>query len=153
MATKYKNYGKNEFEYRLRGIFMRNKLNYKEVYNATEELSTLMPILEFVYRLPTKSRAVDILLYSSVDVRTSKTREIGADAVRVVMRWNITKRNTVTGEVISSKRVYKHVAKHLRIETLFQNIEKTVLKNYDTSSGMLFNEFTSEEDFIRYMGG
>jgi len=44
---------------------------------------------EFVYQIPTTNTEVDVRVYSTVDYRTGVTRDIGADAIRVVF-WEKT---------------------------------------------------------------
>lgn len=145
MAKKYRSYSKKEFEFKIREIYRINNLFCKLV-DVTERVGEIVPVYEHVYSVPTKSSAVALLIYSSVDIRNARTREIGSDAVRIVMQWTIKKRND-EGQVIATKRVYRKVAKHLRIDTLFQNLEKTILSNYSTTD-LKYKEFTAEKDFF-----
>jgi hypothetical protein len=71
--------------------------------------------MERVYCIPTYNRAVTIIVYSSVDIRTNKVREHGADRVRVVYRWKT--RNGM---------LYRKGAWHNRVEGLFSNLCETV---------------------------
>lgn len=116
----YKKFSKAKFEFEL----CRIKKAYPNLIygwkNVTEELNNISKIEhhEYVYRLICQG-FVNVLIYSSVDVRTDCTRDIGSDAVRLVLQ----KRN------YNGSSSYCHLKKHLRVETLFDNIEKTLCDN------------------------
>ena len=110
----YQAYSKAKFEYQLRGISW--KVRSKGILDVTEDLKRNgITVKEHVYLMQTHRDNVAILIYSSLDVRTGRTRENGTDAVRVVVTVK-----TPQG------RYYKAVKKHLRLQTLFDNLEKTL---------------------------
>lgn len=106
----YKRYSKKQFEYFLRGLLIENKLGFlSDVTNQHKSW-------EYIYEVTTRNRAVSIIIFSSVDMRTNKTRDNGNDRVRIIMRWK-----TKKGDV------YKRIARHNRLETLFDNVKSTLL--------------------------
>lgn len=132
-TRRYKKFGKSEFEYELRGILIRNKLGYLK--DITDEYRKEKPTWERIYSISTKNRAVRILVFSSIDIRTGFVREHGDDAVRLVMEWS-----TRNG------KVYKRISKHLRINTLFSNFEKSIIKVQDEIFNLKYNEFKACND-------
>ena len=64
---------------------------------------------EMVYQIPTKKEHVEIRIYSSVDVRTKKSRELGSDAVRVVLWDALNDRPLGKG-----KRIYQKPSKKIK---------------------------------------
>jgi hypothetical protein len=86
---------------------------------------------EKIYKITTRNPAVSVLLYSSVSVSDNAVRAKGTDAVRLVLCW----------QTKQGKR-YKKVAKHLRIETLFINIEKTLQGLQEQVFGLKWAEFS-----------
>lgn len=123
-ASSYKKFGKKEFEYMLRYSCIKHQLGFMQ------EVSEKWDSWEHIYEVSTKNKAVDILIFSSVDIRTSYTRDKGSDAVRVVIRWN-----TKNGPV------FKRLAKHKRIETLFDNLSTTLLTTKQTVFNLKYSEF------------
>ena len=119
---RFYQYGKKHFEFELRRLLFKNKIGSME--EITEEFSKENYTEERIYKIKTKNPSVSIIVFSSVDIKTNFTREIGADAVRIVLEWK-----TKNGFV------YKKVGKHLRIDTLFNNVEKSLLK----AKGEIFN--------------
>jgi hypothetical protein len=111
----YYKFTRKHFEYELRGILITNRLG-KMLDYTDDFIAQGNQTFEKIYKLKSPNPAVEVLVYSSVDVNENKVRSKGADAVRVVLCWNTKK----------GKR-YKRVAKHLRIDTLFKNLEKTLL--------------------------
>lgn len=113
--SRFKTYTKAQFERELIIIRAENKL--KGWRDVTEELEaeTGETYWEHVYCFPTYNKDLDILIYSSVDRRTGVTREKGSDAVRVIYRLR------EEGEVF-----YRKIHKHLRIDTLFENLDVTI---------------------------
>lgn len=133
---QYKQFGKKEFEYGLRGVLIRNRLGFLD--EITFEYRKENPMTwERMYTISTANRAVKVLVFSSIDLRTDTVREHGEDAVRLVMRWE-----TKNG------MVYKSVSKHLRIETLFDNIEKSLLNIKKEVFDLKYKEFKSKEDLV-----
>jgi hypothetical protein len=105
----FKNFTKSHFEYELKGILIRNKLGLmKEI--------ELEGTFERVYEVSTKNKAVSIIIFSSVNQNNNQMRDKDSDCVRVVLKWT-----TKYGEV------FQRVGKHYRLETLFNNLEKTLL--------------------------
>lgn len=116
--SKFKVFTKAKFEYELSRIRRENNLScWKDVTNEFPDS------LEYIYSIPLEIGGLSILIFSSVDVRTDTTRDNGSDAVRVVYRWK-----TKNGDL------YKHISKHTRIDTLFLNLEKSIMNNYDVKS-------------------
>ena len=132
-TRRYKKFGKSEFEYELRGILIRNKLGY--LTDITDEYREESPTWERIYSISTKNRAVRILVFSSIDIRTGFVREHGDDAVRLVMEW--TTRNG---------KMHKRIAKHLRIKTLFANMEKSITQAQQEVFNLKYNEFYERKD-------
>ena len=129
---KYYQYGKKHFEFGVREFLIPNKLGFlKDITEQYREEGNVT--WEHVYSISTKNKAVDILVYSSVDVNTSHVREHGDDAVRLVLRWK-----TRNGYV------YKKISKHLRIETLFQNMHKAIANAQKSVFALNYGEFSRE---------
>lgn len=124
MKSNYYNFSKAKFEYEL--IQMRNKLNFVGYSEVSEDLQRNgYQINEKVYLIKTRNPYVSILIYSSIDKSTERVREIGSDAIRVVLVWKTNK-----------GRFYKKIHKHLRIKTVFNNLEKTLGKGIKEAEGM-----------------
>lgn len=119
--AQYIKFGKKQFEYELRGILIKNKIGF--LYDITEEWFEEGNFSkEYIYKIKTKNKNVDIIIFSSIDIKTGYVRNIGSDAVRIVLRWK-----TENGYVFSK------LAKHYRIKTLFDNLESTLVKCAKTS--------------------
>lgn len=132
MARQYYQFSKKHFEYGVRNFLIKNRLGFMK--DITEEyIAEGNDTWERVYSISTRNRAVDILVYSSVDIKTDYVREHGDDAVRLVLRWK-----TRNGYV------YKRIAKHLRIETLFQNMKESVEKAQNSVFNLNYKEFSKE---------
>lgn len=117
-------FSKAKFEYELREMKKKLKfVNYSEVSHDLNKNGYV--INESVYLIKTKNPYVSILIYSSIDNRTERVRSLGSDAVRVVLVWT-----TKNG------RYYKKLHKHLRINTLFKNLEGTLSKGLKEAEGM-----------------
>ncbi|MNV17879.1 hypothetical protein D3C71_1086810 [compost metagenome] len=130
MARTYYQFSKKHFEFELKGITLRNAIHAAELY--TEEYRAAGgETWEHIYRLPTRNRAVDIIIYSSVDINTNEVRDHGTDAVRVVMRWT-TKKGPV----------FKALHTHQRITTLFKNLESTIVKAHQEVFSLNYKEFS-----------
>lgn len=129
MTKQYYQFSKKQFEYDLKGICFRN--NFRTPINYTEEhRNEGGETWEHIYKIQTKNPAVAVLIYSSVDVNTNYVREKGGDAVRVVVRWNT--RNGAR---------YKAAATHYRIKTLFENLEKTLVREISAAFNLTPGEF------------
>lgn len=122
--STYYDFSKAKFEFELRE--MKNKLNFSDFIEVTSSLeSNGYTLNERVYLVKTKNPYVSILIYSSIDKRTDRVRSIGSDAIRVVLVWKTKK-----------GRFYKKLHKHLRIKTVFNNLEKTLKEGKEEAEGM-----------------
>lgn len=129
---QYYQFGKNHFEYGVREFLIKNKLGFLK--DITDDYIADGGITwERIYTISTSNRSVEIMVFSSVDIRTSHVREHGDDAVRLVLRWK-----TRNGYV------YKRLAKHLRIKTLFSNMQKTVETAQNSVFNLNYKEFAKE---------
>lgn len=126
----YYKFCKKHFEYELRG------LGLGRMENITEEwLNQGKETWEHIYKISTKNKAVDIIIFSSVDMRTNEVRDNGRDAVRLVMRWTTRK-----GEV------FKRIGKHYRLNTLFKNMANSIREAQGTVFNLQFKEFTPSSE-------
>lgn len=129
---QYRQFGKKHFEFEVRKFLIENRLGF--MTNITEQyIEEGNDTWEHIYRITTANPSVDILVYSSVDIRTSFVREHGDDAVRLVMRWK-----TKNGYV------YKKLAKHLRIDTLFNNMQKTIANAKSQVFNLNYRDFSRD---------
>jgi hypothetical protein len=108
----YKCYSKKQFEYFLRNLLIENRLGF-----LSDVTDTHNQTWEYIYEVSTRNPSVKVIIFSSVDKRTQKTRDNGDDRVRLVLRWTNRK----------GEHVYKRLARHNRIETLFNNVKSTLL--------------------------
>lgn len=111
MAENFMSYNRKEFEHGLTTII--NKFGL-QLGDYTEKQGK-QNIEERVYEISTYDPRVRILVYSSIDPRTNIAREIGGDAIRI----NFYCKN-------KGKLYYKKFKKHQRINTMFNNIEKSI---------------------------
>lgn len=129
---KYYQFSRKHFEYNIREFLINGNMGF--LTNITDEyIAEGNNTWENVYTISTANKSVQILVYSSVDIHTSAVREHGDDAVRLVLRWK-----TKNGYV------YKKLAKHLRIETLFNNMKKTVETAQQSVFNLNYKEFSKE---------
>lgn len=127
--TRYYQYSRKHFEYGMREFLIPKNLGFMQ--EITEQyIAEGGDTWERIYSISTKNKSVDILIFSSVDMRTNHVREHGDDAVRLVLRWKT--RNGYR---------YKKIAKHLRITTLFKNIEKSIAKTQECVFSLKYGEF------------
>lgn len=132
MTKRYYQFSKKHFEYGVRNFLIENRLGF--LTDITQDyIAEGGETWERIYKISTRNRAVDIIVFSSVDMRTNHVREHGDDAVRLVMRWK-----TRNGYV------YKRLAKHLRISTLFNNMHKTVSKAQQSVFNLSYGDFSKE---------
>lgn len=130
--TRYYQYGKKHFEFGVRDFLRKNNFGFmKEI--TEQYIAEGNETWECIYSVSTRNKSVDILIYSSVDMRTNFVRDNGADAVRVVLRWK-----TKNGYR------YKKVAKHLRIQTLFTNIQKSITSAQSEAFNLKYGEFSEK---------
>lgn len=115
---KYRKFTQKQFEYLTRNFLMEEKLGFFK--DITEEYQQENYTWERIYSISTKNKAVDIMVFSSIDIRSGAVREKDSDAVRLVMRWK-----TKYGYR------YKKLAKHLRVVGLFDNMRLTIRKAND----------------------
>ena len=130
---KYYQYKAREFEGKLRKVTYDSYL--KQPVDITEDFKKENDTWERIYEIPTQNKAVSIVVFSSVDLRTNQTREKGKDAVRIVLKWK-----TKNGDV------YKRVAKHLRIETLFDNLKRSLKEAKSQIFKLNYKEFSKSKD-------
>jgi hypothetical protein len=136
LLSNYYHFGKKQFEYELRGLCIRDRLGF--LNEITDELlAEGNEIWEKVYAISTINKSVDIIIYSSIDMRTNYVRDVGADAVRVVMRWK-TKHGML----------YKKLAKHYRLKTLFSNLRGTLLKGKEELFSLNGKDFVKDLNSI-----
>jgi hypothetical protein len=111
----YRKFSKEEFENELTRL-SSSIFDLDEWSEVSQELQGYEFIIqEYVYHIKTKNPAVSILIFSSISKTDEESRICGADAVRLVYKWN-TKNGTL----------HKKIHKHKRINTLFQNLEETL---------------------------
>jgi hypothetical protein len=129
----YYQFSKKHFEYELNGILIRNKVGFMD--DITDQwISEGHDTWERVYRVTTKNKSVNIIIFSSIDIRTNEVRDNGADRVRVVLQWN-TKKGPV----------YKKIHHHNRLNTLFRNLEQTIMNIQPQVFNLNYKEFTPGE--------
>ncbi|MDR6884317.1 hypothetical protein [Bacillus sp. 3255] len=71
--------------------------------------------MELIYEVRTDNPSVVILVFSSVDIWTNRTREKGGDFVRLIMRWKTEKGFK-----------YRHLDSIYRDEKLFYHMAETI---------------------------
>ena len=126
----YYQFSQAKFEYELKGILIKNKYGFMQ--DVTEKwLERGRETWERIYMISTKNPSVKILVFSSIDIKTGKVRDIGNDSVKFVMTWK-TKKGVV----------YKKMAHHYRIKTLFENVEKTLTQSQDQVFNLNYKEFS-----------
>ncbi|MFW6242734.1 MAG: hypothetical protein ACOC2W_01090 [bacterium] len=136
MNKRYYKFCKSHFEYELNGILIRNRAGFlTEITEDWREEGN--ETWEYIYKISTKNRAVDIIVFSSIDLKTDEVRDIGGDAVRLVMRWRT-----------RSGNVFKRLAKHYRIKTLFENMEKTILEAQKSVFNLNYNNFYNKPEEV-----
>ena len=116
MSETFCVYNKEEFERELLKIVKGLDLPLYGVQDITEGLIQKgFNTKERIYKIKTKQANKAIIIYSSLDIRTDRTRDIGSDALRVII-WLRTKQGDF----------FKSYKKHYRVQTLFQNLGKTI---------------------------
>lgn len=124
MSKRYRKFGKAEFEWNMREL--KSSLGFRDFLEVTDDLiRNGYKINERVYLLRTANPSVNILIYSSIDKSNEKVRDIGNDAVRLVLVWNTKK-----------GRYFRKLHKHLRIETIFKNMEKSLKEGKSEAESM-----------------
>jgi hypothetical protein len=109
-------YSKEEFEDELKSIVNGIGLPIYNIQDITKPLIDKgFNTKERIYKIKTSQANKCIIIYSSIDIRTDRTRDIGSDALRVVI-WLRTKQGDF----------FKSYKKHYRIETLFINLAKSI---------------------------
>jgi len=113
---EYKPYWKSEFQQTLSSLsYSSNLLDWEEVSGSIE--TGTLPINEFVYRFNLVNKSCSIIIFSSVDKSTERSRDVGADAVRIIYEWK-----TKNG------LIYSRIAKRNRVDTLFENMSDSILQ-------------------------
>ena len=129
MAKQYYKYTRKHFEFELKGILLRNRCGFMK--DITDEYKVEGgETWERIYSISTRNKSVEILVFSSIDINTDNVRDIGGDSVKIVMAWN-----TKNG------KVYKKLAHHYRLNTLFSNIEKTIINSQSKVFDLNYKEF------------
>lgn len=129
---RYYQFGRKHFEFGVREFLIKNRLGFlKDI--TDEYIAKGNETWERIYTVSNPNKSVDIIIFSSVDIRTDFVREHGDDAVRIVMRWK-----TKNGYV------YKKLGKHLRINTLFNNMHKTIANAQKSIFSLNYNDFSKE---------
>lgn len=127
---KFYQYGRKHFEFCVRDLLISNQLGFlKDI--TDQYIADGGNTWETIYTISTKNKSVEILVFSSLDVRTSFVRDNGSDMVRIVLRWK-----TKNGYM------YKSLAHHQRIDTLFNNMKKTIEKAQQSVFNLQYKEFT-----------
>lgn len=129
MGKRYVGFTKGQFEYNVRNFLINNRLGFME--DITDKwLKAGGDTWERIYTISTKNKAVTLVVFSSVDMRTDKVREKDSDCVRIVMRWK-------------TKNGYRwsRVAKHYRLATLFKNMQESIEKAQDSVFALNGAEF------------
>lgn len=127
----FKTFSKKQFEYLLNQELYKKRLGFmKEVqdFNTSYGWETW----EYVYEISTKNPAVKIIIFSSIDKRTDRTREYGDDRVRLVMRWDT-----------KSGPVYKRIKRHNRMDNLFTHLAATLKQAQDSVFKLNYKDFNS----------
>lgn len=113
---RFKSYSKDKFERELTVIKDKNSdIRYWRDITAEVEKNSDNGLGEYVYCFITTKSDLEILIYSSIDRATDRSREIGEDAVRVVAKLNK-----------DGKVQYPYSKSHPRIETVFKNMAKSI---------------------------
>lgn len=109
-------YNKQEFESELQVIVTDIGLSINSIQDITQALIDKgFNTKERIYKIRTNQSNKCIIIYSSLDIRTNRTRTKGSDALRVII-WLRTKQGDF----------FKSYKKHYRVETLFTNLSKTI---------------------------
>ena len=129
MSKNYFKFSKKHFEYGLRNILITNQIGFlTEITDEWVDEGNVSN--EYIYKITTKNPAVDVIVFSSISINTNKARNIGNGAVRFVLRWK-----TKNGYV------FKRIAKHYRVKTLFDNIKPTIIEIQKNVFNLNYGEF------------
>ena len=113
---KYKAFWKYEFEKILNSLVKKEMIiGWHETAKELQDIE--IPIWEYVYRIKLKNRAASIIVYSSIDKQTDRSRRSGKDAVRIIYEWH-----TKNG------LIYSKIVNRNRIESLFGNMRHSIIK-------------------------
>jgi hypothetical protein len=124
---------KSEFEMELQAIISGLGLPISGIQDITEALNNKgYGTKERIYKIKTNQSNKCIIIYSSVDIRTDKTRSKGSDALRVVV-WLRTNQGDF----------FKSYKKHYRLETIFKNLGNTI-KEINSNKISSFKGFKKE---------
>ena len=121
-AREFRLFTLGQFEYQLKNILYQNRAGFmSDITREWQEEGNAT--WEHIYKITTRNPSVDIIVFSSVDMRTNKVRENGDDRVRLVFRWR-------------TKNGYRwrKIGRHNRIATLFDNVKNSILN----AQGLVF---------------
>ena|SRR6185312_4315071 len=130
--SRYYQFTKKHFEYELKGILIRNRAGFMEEI-TNQWIADGNETWERIYKISTKNKSVEIILFSSIDIRTNEVRDNGNDRVRVVMKWKTKNGN-----------MFKKIHHHNRLKTLFKNLEQTIIQTQSQVFDLNFKEFVKE---------
>ena len=134
---KYRSFWRSEFERLLSSLANQSNLLYwEEVSNKINNSD--IETYEFVYKFKLKNKSVCILIFSSIDKKTDKTRDVGSDAIRMVYEWN-----TKNG------LIYKRIAKRNRVENSFNNVRESLLNASENCFNLKGREFGCIENALK----
>lgn len=111
----YKPYWKSEFQKFLTSVNgAGNIVCWSEV---SDQIGTNgFMVWEYVYKIELKNPSVSILVFSSVDKTSDRSREVNSDAVRLVFAWST--KNGIK---------YSKICKKYRVESLFENLSQELI--------------------------
>lgn len=122
MAENFCVYNKAEFEGELQAIVTDLGLSINGIQDITEALIEKgFNTKERIYKIKTSQSNKCIVIYSSLDIRSNRTRNKGSDVLRVIIWLRTTKGD-----------FFKSYKKHYRVDTLFKNLAKTIKEINDT---------------------
>lgn len=111
----YKPYWKSEFQRCLTSVNgAGNIIGWSEVSDSIA--SNGFTIWEYVYEVRLRNSSASIIVFSSVDKNSDRSREVNSDAVRVVYQW-----------VTKGGAVYSKICKKYRVESLFENLSEALI--------------------------
>lgn len=110
----YKPYWKSEFQKCLTSVNgIDNIVRWEEISDFIG--SDGIKVWEYVYKIILTHPSASIIVFSSVDKNTDRSREVNSDAVRLVYEWH-----TKYGAK------YSRICKKYRVETLFSNLPEAL---------------------------
>jgi len=115
----YKRHTKKQIEriLTLAVVKIRSTGRFIRWYDVTKEFTENSYTKEYVYAIDLGVRNIRIIIFSSVDTNTDKTRDSGADMVRII--WEISNQKT--------NKIFKTVKNLKRIGNLENNMIDAIL--------------------------